>query len=417
MMNKHKLQKNRVSGGWKFLAVIVPMVGSLAMTGDLYAGQASEGVIAPNAKVQAESALKKESLENYLARMQWFAKAEYGMFIHFGLYSQLGGVWKGQQVKGYSEWIQGRANIPRDEYAQLIKTFNPVGFDAEGIVRTAKQAGMEYLVITTKHHEGFCLWDSKYTDFDVANTPFKGRDIIDELNKACKKHGLKFGVYYSIIDWNHSSQKRPFELGKKGNPGQTVIVDDRKQEYVDYQKNQVLELIENYDPAVIWFDGDWVNWWTLQDGIELYNAIREASPNIIVNNRVAKRDQFELDYVTQEQHHFAEAFPKYWEACYTMNKSWGYKKNDHQWKSAQTVYNKLKNINEKGGSFLLNVGPDGNGVVQPEAIAILEQTAKLLEAAPISKKIPQITKVPGTKAKQPRKRRAKQPRKPRANYE
>lgn len=349
-------------------------------------------------KAPKELAPKAESLESYNSRMQWFVDSPYGMFIHFGLYSQLGGVWKEKPVGGYSEWIQGNGNIDRGEYAQLAKSFNPVDFDADLIVRSAKQAGMNYLVITAKHHEGFCLWDSQYTDFDVASTPFQGRDILEELRQACNKHGVKFGLYYSIIDWNHPSQKRPSELGKKGSAGQTVIVDNRKQEYVDYQKNQVLELIKKYDPAVLWFDGDWAKWWTVQDGIELYNAIREASPHIIVNNRVARRERCEFDFVTQEQNHFKDAFPRHWEGCYTMNKSWGYKKGDNSWKDAQTIYSKLKDINEKGGNLLLNVGPDGNGVVQPEAYDILKGAAALLEKKPISKTIPEITAVPGVKA-------------------
>ena len=338
---------------------------------------------------------KEESLEDYNKRMQWFVESPYGMFIHFGLYSTVGGIWQGNPVPKYAEWIQGTANIDRHEYAELAKTFNPKDFDADLIVRSAKEAGMNYLVITAKHHEGFCLWDSQYTDFDVASTPFKGRDILEELRQATKKHGLKFGIYYSIIDWNHPSQKRPSELGDNAWPGKTVIVDDRKQEYVDYQKNQVLELIQKYDPDMLWFDGDWADWWTMPDGIALYNAIREASPRIIVNNRVAKRDGYELDFVTQEQNHFKDAFPKHWEGCYTMNKSWGYKKNDNDWKDAQTIYNKLKDINEKGGNLLLNVGPDGDGVVQPEAYAILKETAALLKEKPIQKKTPEITAVPG----------------------
>jgi len=360
----------------------------------------------PSAFVQAEIA-EKESLQAYNARMEWFAEAKYGMFIHFGLYSQVGGVWKGKQIKGYAEWIQGSAYIDRDEYAGLAKAFNPVDFDADFIVRTAKEAGMTYLVITAKHHEGFCLWDSQYTDFDVANTPFKGRDILEELSQACQKHGIKFGLYYSIIDWNHPSQKRPSELGKKAWPGKTLIVDDRKQEYVDYQKNQVLELLKKYDPAMLWFDGDWADWWTMKDGLELYRAIRETSPQVIVNNRVAKRNGYELDFVTQEQKHFSGAFPKHWEGCYTMNKSWGYKKHDHAWKDAQTVYNKLKDINEKGGNLLLNVGPDGKGVVQPEAIAILQETAVLLKEKPIRKNTPTITKVPGIKEVQQKPKKKK----------
>jgi alpha-L-fucosidase len=366
------------------------------------------------AKGAPKPAAKEESLESYNNRMQWFADSPYGMFIHFGLYSTIGGVWKDQPIESYAEWIQGTANIDRHEYAELTKTFNPKDFDADLIVRSAKEAGMNYLVITAKHHEGFCLWDSQYTDFDVASTPFKGRDILEELRQACDKHGLKFGLYYSIIDWNHPSQKRPSELGKKASPGMTVIVDNRKQEYLDYQKNQVLELIQKYDPAVLWFDGDWARWWQVQDGIDLYNAIREASPHVIVNNRVARRERCEFDFVTREQNHFEDAFPKHWEGCYTMNKSWGYKKSDNNWKDAQTVYNHLKDINEKGGNFLLNVGPDGNGQVQPEAYAILKETAELLKATPVHKKTPKIAAVPGIvdAPERPRKRKGKATQEP-----
>lgn len=347
--------------------------------------------------LQAEE-LKEESLEDYRSRIEWFATADYGMFIHFGLYSTLGGEWKGEEVGWYAEWIQATADIPREDYAPIIKDFNPVKFDADFLARTAKEAGMTYLVITSKHHDGFCLWDSEYTDFDVAGSPFKGRDILDELSKACAKHGIRFGIYYSIIDWHHPSQEpNPKEEGAWKRWGKTLMREGRKDEYVTYQTNQVLELIKNYDPALLWFDGDWADWWTMDDGLKLYHAIRGASPDIIVNNRVAKRGKFELDYVTQEQKHFDTAFPKHWEGCYTMNKSWGYKKHDHQWKDAQTVYNKLKDINEKGGNLLLNVGPDGDGVVQSEAITILKETAALLKKQPIEKKIPEISQVPGIK--------------------
>ncbi len=349
-----------------------------------------------SAPVNEATALKEESLQDYKARMAWFAEAQYGLFIHFGLYSQLGGQWKGEEVDWYSEWIQASKDIPREEYAKIIHDFNPVGFDADKIVRAAKEAGMTYLVITSKHHEGFCLWDSAYTEFDVASSPFAGRDILAELKAACERYGLRFGIYYSIIDWNHPSQE-PTMQGKHpfSRWGHTFIKPGQKETYLAYQTNQILELIESYDPALLWFDGDWTNWWTLQDGIQLYNTIRQASPSIIVNNRVAKRDRFHLDFVTQEQEHFDDAFPSYWEGCYTMNKSWGYKKHDHEWKDAETVYNKLKDINEKGGSLLLNVGPDGRGIVQEEAYAILRETAQLLKDQPIQKKLPQIEKTPG----------------------
>jgi alpha-L-fucosidase len=339
---------------------------------------------------------KQDSLQEYNARMAWFADAQYGMFIHFGLYSILGGEWKGEAAEGYSEWIQSRLGIPREEYAELIKQFHPTEFDADFLARTAKESGMTYLVITAKHHEGFCLWDSKFTDFDVAGSPFKGRDILAELKAACDKYGLKFGIYYSIIDWNHPAQE-PDLKAREGRFSwkHAELVEGQDQTYFDYQTNQVLELIKKYDPALLWFDADWADWWNLEEGIKLYHAIRKASPDIIVNNRVAKRSLIEFDYVTREQNHFEDVFPRHWEGCYTMNKSWGYKKNDHEWKDAATIYAKLKDINEKGGNLLLNVGPDGRGVVQPEALQILRETATLLKEKPITKSKPQITQVPG----------------------
>ncbi len=339
--------------------------------------------------------LKPESLEEYQERIQWFADSQYGMFIHFGLYSVLGGEWKGEQAPWYSEWIQATMDIPREEYAELIHEFNPEDFNAYKIVMNAKRAGMTYLVITAKHHEGFCLWDSDYTDFDVSSTPFKGRDILMELKNACEEHGLKFGLYYSIIDWNHPSQEPQEEGSAFAKWGRTRMVDGMKADYITYQTNQLLELMRRYEPALLWFDADWVDWWTLEDGITLYNKIRSADPKIIVNNRVAKRGEFELDYVTQEQTHFDEAFGKHWEGCYTLNKSWGYKRHDHDWKTPEVVYEKLEDINSKGGVLLLNVGPDGRGVVQDEAWEILRQTAELLEKNPIEKRIPQITQTPG----------------------
>lgn len=341
----------------------------------------------------------KESLNDYNKRMKWFADSQYGMFIHFGLYSTLGGEWKGEKVGWYAEWIQASKSIDRNEYAKIIKNFNPKDFKAEFIVKLAKEAGMTYIVITSKHHEGFCLWPSKYTEFDVESSPFK-RDIMAEMGKACKKYGIKFGIYYSIIDWNHCTQE-PLMKGKHpfARWGQTIIKggEERKKLYIKYQTDQIVELIENYRPDLLWFDGDWTRWWTVEDGIDLYNVIRKADSNVIVNNRVSKRSKFELDYVTQEQRHFKKAFPKHWEGCYTMNKSWGYKKHDDKWKSPQTIYKKLKDINEKGGNLLLNVGPDGNGNIQPEAIKILRETANLLKEKPILKKIPRIKKMPGVK--------------------
>ena len=316
----------------------------------------------------------EESKADFSERMQWFNDAKYGMFIHFGLYSQLGGIYKGNDEGRYAEWIQGNQNITSEEYVKLLDTWNPTNFNAKKIVKLAKKAGMKYLVVTTKHHEGFCLWDSKYTDFDIANTPMKGRDFVKELADACKKEGIVFGTYYSITDWHQGSQY--VEEGEGW--GMMKMKEGEKEVYVQYLKNQIKELIENYDTNIIWFDGDWVDWWTLEDGDDLYQYIRELKPSIIINNRVSKRKTFKKDFGTPEQFHLEDKVDYYWEACYTMNDSWGFKIKDTDWKSAEEVYEKLIDINEKGGNFLLNIGPDGDGNVPKESVKILKEVGKML---------------------------------------
>lgn len=321
----------------------------------------------------------QETPEAYQKRMQWFTDAKYGMFIHFGLYSQLGGEWEGKVPGDYAEWIQANADIPAQVYAMLTSTFNPKDFDADFIAKTAKAAGMKYIVITSKHHEGFCLWDSEFTNFDVASTPFKGRDILAELSAACKKHGLKFCTYYSIIDWHHPSQERNIDGNNSWSRwGNVRMKSGKKQEYIAYMKNQIKELIEKYDTEMLWFDGDWVYWWDMTSGKELYQYIRELKPSILINNRVAKRAIFKKDFGTPEQEHPGGSLQWEWEACYTMNHSWGYKKSDTNWKNSQTVYDKLKDINGKGGNLLLNIGPDGDGKVPEESIKILLEVGKML---------------------------------------
>jgi alpha-L-fucosidase len=326
-----------------------------------------------------EKSILNESKEEFENRMQWFSDAKYGMFIHFGLYSQLGGVWNGEKIPKYAEWIQANADISPQEYALLAHSFNPVNFNAEAIVKTAKKAGMKYIVITTKHHEGFCLWDSKYTSFDIGSTPFK-RDILKELSEACRKHGIKFGTYYSIFDWHHPSQERNVNGKDAETPwANNKMKEGKKAEYVTYMKNQVKELVNRYDTDLIWFDGDWANWWTNNDGIDLYNYIRELKPSIIINNRVAKRKLFFKDYGTPEQTHFDKAVDYKWEACYTLNDNWGFKAADTNWKQPEEVYNKLKSINNTGGNLLLNIGPDGTGKVPKESVKILLKVGEMLK--------------------------------------
>lgn len=331
------------------------------------------------ANTQTNIDYSNEPAGEFAERMQWFKDAKYGLFIHFGLYSQLGGVWQGDTIEAkLAEWIQAHADISSQVYAMLTHTFNPVDFDADFIVETAKKAGMKYLVITTKHHEGFCLWDSKYTNFDVMNTPFK-RDILQELSDACRRHGIRFGTYYSIIDWHHPSQERNIDGSGANRWSQVRMKTGRKDEYVMYMKNQIRELIENYDTDILWFDGDWVHWWNMQTGIDMYNYIRQLKPEIIINNRVGKRDVFKKDFGTPENFHLDGPVEYEWEACYTMNNSWGFKWSDHDWKEPQEVYEKLKEINDMGGNFLLNIGPDGDGNVPEESVEILLKVGEMLE--------------------------------------
>ena len=330
----------------------------------------------------AQTNYLNESETEFEQRMKWFTDANYGMFIHFGLYSQLGGIYEGNDEGRYAEWIQANQQIPKSDYIKLIDSWTPENYNADKIAKLAKKAGMNYIVITSKHHEGFCLFESDYTEYDIANSPMAGRDFIQELSDACKKYGLHFGTYYSIIDWNHPSHDIPDadakEVEKKRwqNP---TLVEGKKAEYVQYMKNQVKELIEKYDTEILWFDGDWADYWTLEDGDDLYQYIRGLKPDIIINNRVSKRDIFKKDFGTPEQFHPESTLKHYWEACYTMNDSWGFKVKDKDWKSPEEEYEKLQDINGKGGNFLLNVGPNGDGNVPKESAKILVEVGKLLK--------------------------------------
>ncbi|MGS2722623.1 alpha-L-fucosidase [Porticoccus sp. GXU_MW_L64] len=324
----------------------------------------------PNAVV---TAIAKESASDRAKadleqRMAWFNDARFGMFIHWGTYSNLGGEWQGKPVDGYAEWIQARADIPGHQYAPLAEQFNPVHFDPEKWVVAAKNAGMKYLVITTKHHEGFGLWPSAVSDYDVGGASPFDRDILAELSRAAKKHGIKFGAYYSIIDWHHPSQE-PNAAGENvwRKWGHTLMKEGQKPHYVAYMKAQIKELIDNYDADILWFDGDWAGWWTTEDGDDLYHFIRDLKPSIIINNRVSKRTEFKFDFGTPENETPGEQLDHFWEACWTINNTWGYSKFDDGWKSDRVLIQKLVDIASKGGNLLLNVGPTGDGVIQEQA--------------------------------------------------
>ena len=305
-------------------------------------------------------------------RMGWWRDARFGMFIHWGLYAVPAGEWQG--TTNHAEWIRTTAQIPLDTYNGFVDQFNPVDFNADEWVRMAKDAGMKYIVITSKHHDGFCLFDSEHTDFDIMSTPFK-RDILKELSDACSEQGLSMCWYHSIMDWHHPDYlpRRKWETERSAEGAEY----DR---YVEYMKNQLAELTGNYGKiGVLWFDGEWEDTWTHERGLDLYNYVRDLQDDIIINNRVdkgrqgmqgmTKEGEFKGDFGTPEQEIPDTGLPGVdWETCMTMNNHWGYNKYDDNWKSEKDLIQKLVDIASKGGNFLLNVGPKADGTFPQESI-------------------------------------------------
>lgn len=279
------------------------------------------------------------------------------------------------------------AQIPIPEYEAFAREFNPVQFDAEEWVRIAKNAGMKYIIITSKHHDGFGLWDSAVSDYDIMDTsPFK-RDILDELSLAAKKEGIRLGFYHSIMDWHHPDAQGAhyptYNNREKSNPNFPNYVEK-------YLKPQVRELVEKYDPAVLWFDGEWVPEWTHEMGLDMYSFVRSMKPDILVNNRVDKGRQgmqgmtrtdmkYAGDFGTPEQEILEGASTLDWESCMTMNDTWGYKAADDNWKSAEMLIHNLVDIAAKGGNYLLNVGPTAEGLIPLPSVERLAVMGRWME--------------------------------------
>jgi alpha-L-fucosidase len=242
----------------------------------------------------------------------------------------------------------------------------------------AKDAGIKYIVITSKHHDGFAMWRSEMSDWGIKSTPFQ-RDPLKELADACHESGLKLCFYYSIMDWHHPDwpERRSWNDTATGTPDM-----DR---YVAYMKGQLKELLTRYGPVgILWFDGEWEKPWTNERGLDLYNYVRSLQPDIIVNNRVGKgragmsgmnKGEGVGDYGTPEQEIPANGFGPgvSWESCMTMNDTWGYRKDDHHWKSAQTLVRNLIDCASKGGNYLLNIGPTSEGVFPDASIERLKE--------------------------------------------
>jgi alpha-L-fucosidase len=312
-------------------------------------------------------------------RLAWWRDARFGMFIHFGLYSTPAGTWDGKPVGGVGEWLLQNARIDPIAYEKtLLPQFNPSKFDAREWARIAKDAGMGYVVITTKHHDGFALWDSAASDYDVMATPFR-RDIMRELADAVRAEGLRMCWYHSIMDWHHPDYQPRREWDARPVDPQSFP------RYVDFMFAQLKELLTKYgDIGILWFDGEWEGTWNHDWGKKTDDFVRSLQPRIIVNNRVdsgrAGMEGFSADehargdYGTPEQTIPPNGMPgKDWETCMTMNDTWGYKASDSNWKSARTMIRMLCDIASKGGNFLLNVGPKGDGTIPAESVERLRR--------------------------------------------
>jgi alpha-L-fucosidase len=313
-------------------------------------------------------------------RLKWFREARFGMFIHWGLYAIPAGRWNGQEVPGIGEWIMNRASIPVADYKALAPKFNPTQFNAAEIVGLAKDAGMKYIVITSKHHDGFAMFDSKADPFNIVQaTPFK-RDPLKELADECRKQGIRFGFYHSQDqDWT-APGGAAYKTGDHKPP--TYHWDPAQNgDFAHYLDSKVIpqmkELLSNYGefPAIIWFDTPTKDMTPEQAGKIV--SVLNQHPKLIWNNRLG--GGYSGDTETPEQYIPARGYPgRDWESCMTMNDTWGYKQDDTNFKSTETLIRNLVDIASKGGNYLLNIGPMATGEVPAPEVERLREMGKWL---------------------------------------
>lgn len=305
------------------------------------------------------------------SKMDWWEDAKFGMFIHWGVYAVPAGIYDGKEINGIGEWIMNRGKIPVAEYKAYSRHFNPVKYDPEAWVKMAKDAGMKYLVITSKHHDGFALFDSKVTNWDIVDATPYGKDLLKPLVEACHKEGIKLGFYYSQAqDWNHPG-------GAASGGHWDVAQDGSMDEYIDkIAVPQVKEILENYGGLdILWWDTPTD---MTKERAEKFLPIISNYPNLITNNRLGAG--FQGDTETPEQFVPASGFPgRHWEVCMTMNDTWGYKSTDDHWKSAKIILQTLVDIISKGGNYLLNVGPTAEGLIPTPSIDRLKEIGEWMK--------------------------------------
>jgi len=306
----------------------------------------------------------------------WFKDGKFGMFIHWGPYSILGGGWKGHRIEqgDIAEWIMQRFQIPVEEYRKIAATFNPTGFDAREWVSLAKKTGMKYIIITSKHHDGFAMYDSGISDYNIVDcTPFK-RDPLRELSEACAEAGIKFCVYYSHReDWEHPYAYGNFwDFDTSQTNLDTMDHPELFRRYLDEKAiPQLKELLTEYGPlGIVWFDR---GMYTQEQGREFVDLVHNLQPECLVNGRVGHYDKELLgDYQSMTDNGMPiGGIEEYWETPQTLNETWGYSKFDKNWKTPDEVIRRLVTIVSKGGNYLLNVGPTGQGIIPDPSVKIL----------------------------------------------
>ena len=304
-----------------------------------------------------------ETVEQRDARMEWWREARFGLFIHWGVYSVPAGTYNGERIDGIGEWIMKRAEIPVSEYKAYAQDFNPVNYDPKAWVKMAKDAGMKYIVITSKHHDGFALFDSKVSDWDIADASPYGKDLLKPLVRAAKKEGIKIGFYYSQAqDWTHpGGAKSGLKEGEYWDPVHGGDFDEYLKE-IAYP--QVEEILSDYDIDILWWD---TPYWMNKERAELLRPLIALRPGLITNNRLG--GGYKGDSDTPEQHVPATGIKdRDWEVCMTMNHTWGYKSYDDDWKTTEDLLHNLIDIASKGGNFLLNIGPKPDGTIPQASI-------------------------------------------------
>ena len=312
-------------------------------------------------------------------RLKWWHEVRFGMFIHWGLYASLAGEWKGEKIKGIGEWIMRKAEIPVDEYEPLADDFNPVKFDAEAWAEVAKQAGMKYLVITAKHHDGFCMFNSASNPYNIVErTPFK-RDPLKELAEACAKRDIKMCFYYSqALDWHAPGGAGHWDEVGTGKEWLSYArpPEDFRKYLDDVVKPNLRELLSNYGPiGLIWFDTPvMIN---KEQSEELRDFVHALQPECLVSGRVG-HDVGDYGSLGDNEHP-AGRVEGAWETPATLNDTWGFKSDDHNWKSLDFLLELLVNCASKGVNYLLNVGPTAEGVIPQPSVDLLKQVGDWLD--------------------------------------